>query len=238
MIFPIVLSIQIATLATLINLPIALIFSWLIVKKQIRGSAALEVLMTIPLAIPPTIIGFFVLVIFGINGPIGTITNNLFGFNIIFTWLAATLVTAIISFPLMARAIIVSMSEVEPSLEKTALGLGAGPIKVFFSITMPLSYRGIVAGSLICFVRALSEFGATIIVAGNMPGKTQTISLEIYSAIQSGDESTAFSLSAVALGIAVAALVVYNILIKKDKRTLNQNEYTKSTIYSLRSEFH
>ena len=200
------------------------IFSWLIVKKQIRGSAALEVLMTIPLAIPPTIIGFFVLVIFGINGPIGTITNNLFGFNIIFTWLAATLVTAIISFPLMARAIIVSMSEVEPSLEKTALGLGAGPIKVFFSITMPLSYRGIVAGSLICFVRALSEFGATIIVAGNMPGKTQTISLAIYSAIQSGDESTAFSLSAVALGIAVASLVVYNILLKKDKRTLNQNE--------------
>ena len=224
MIFPIVLSIQIATLATLINLPIALIFSWLIVKKQIRGSAVLEVLMTIPLAIPPTIIGFFVLVIFGINGPIGTITNNLFGFNIIFTWLAATLVTAIISFPLMARAIIVSMSEVEPSLEKTALGLGAGPIKVFFSITMPLSYRGIVAGSLICFVRALSEFGATIIVAGNMPGKTQTISLAIYSAIQSGDESTAFSLSAVALGIAVASLVVYNILLKKDKRTLNQNE--------------
>ena len=224
MIFPIVLSIQIATLATLINLPIALIFSWLIVKKQIRGSAALEVLMTIPLAIPPTIIGFFVLVIFGINGPIGTITNNLFGFNIIFTWLAATLVTAIISFPLMARAIIGSMSEVEPSLEKTALGLGAGPIKVFFSITMPLSYRGIVAGSLICFVRALSEFGATIIVAGNMPGKTQTISLAIYSAIQSGDESTAFSLSAVALGIAVASLVVYNILLKKDKRTLNQNE--------------
>ena len=224
MIFPIVLSIQIATLATLINLPIALIFSWLIVKKQIRGSAVLEVLMTIPLAIPPTIIGFFVLVIFGINGPIGTITNNLFGFNIIFTWLAATLVTAIISFPLMARAIIVSMSEVEPSLEKTALGLGAGPIKVFFSITMPLSYRGIVAGSLICFVRALSEFGATIIVAGNMPGKTQTISLAIYSAIQSGDESTAFSLSAVALGIAIASLVVYNILLKKDKRTLNQNE--------------
>ena len=224
MIFPIVLSIQIAILATLINLPIALIFSWLIVKKQIRGSAVLEVLMTIPLAIPPTIIGFFVLVIFGINGPIGTITNNLFGFNIIFTWLAATLVTAIISFPLMARAIIVSMSEVEPSLEKTALGLGAGPVKVFFSITMPLSYRGIVAGSLICFVRALSEFGATIIVAGNMPGKTQTISLAIYSAIQSGDESTAFSLSAVALGIAVASLVVYNILLKKDKRTLNQNE--------------
>ena len=223
MIFPIVLSIQIAILATLINLPIALIFSWLIVKKQIRGSAALEVLMTIPLAIPPTIIGFFVLVIFGINGPIGTITNNLFGFNIIFTWLAATLVTAIISFPLMARAIIVSMSEVEPSLEKTALGLGAGPVKVFFSITMPLSYRGIVAGSLICFVRALSEFGATIIVAGNMPGKTQTISLAIYSAIQSGDESTAFSLSAVALGIAIASLVVYNILLKKDKRTLNQN---------------
>ena len=212
MIFPIVLSIQIATLATLINLPIALIFSWLIVKKQIRGSAALEVLMTIPLAIPPTIIGFFVLVIFGINGPIGTITNNLFGFNIIFTWLAATLVTAIISFPLMARAIIVSMSEVEPSLEKTALGLGAGPIKVFFSITMPLSYRGIVAGSLICFVRALSEFGATIIVAGNMPGKTQTISLAIYSAIQSGDESTAFSLSAVALGIAVASLVVLSLI--------------------------
>ena len=224
MIFPIVLSIQIATLATLINLPIALIFSWLIVKKQIRGSAALEVLMTIPLAIPPTIIGFFVLVIFGINGPIGTITNNLFGFNIIFTWLAATLVTAIISFPLMARAIIVSMSEVEPSLEKTALGLGAGPVKVFFSITMPLSYRGIVAGSLICFVRALSEFGATIIVAGNMPGKTQTISLAIYSAIQSGDESTAFRMSAVALGIAIASLVVYNILLKKDKRTLNQNE--------------
>ena len=224
MIFPIVLSIQIAILATIINLPIALLISWLIVKKQIRGSAALELLMTIPLAIPPTIIGFFVLVIFGINGPIGKITNDIFGFNIIFTWIAATLVTAIISFPLMARAIIVSMSEVNPNLEKTARGLGAGPIKVFFSITVPLSYRGILAGSLICFVRALSEFGATIIVAGNMPKKTQTISLAIYSAIHSGDESTAFSLSAVALGIAIVSLVVYNILLKKDKRNLSNNE--------------
>lgn len=221
MIFPIVLSIQIAIIATIINLPIALLFSWLIVKKRIRGSSALEILMTIPLAIPPTIIGFFVLVIFGINGPIGKITTNLFGFNIIFTWIAATLVTAIISFPLMARAIIVSMSEIDSNLEKTAQGLGAGPIKVFFSITLPLSYRGVVAGSLICFVRALSEFGATIIVAGNMPEKTQTISLAIYSAIQIGDESTAFSLSAVALGIAIISLIIYNILLKKDKRNLS-----------------
>jgi molybdate transport system permease protein len=221
MIFPIVLSIQIAIIATIINLPIALLFSWLIVKKRIRGSSALEILMTIPLAIPPTLIGFFVLVIFGINGPIGKITTNLFGFNIIFTWIAATLVTAIISFPLMARAIIVSMSEIDSNLEKTAQGLGAGPIKVFFSITLPLSYRGVVAGSLICFVRALSEFGATIIVAGNMPEKTQTISLAIYSAIQIGDESTAFSLSAVALGIAIISLIIYNILLKKDKRNLS-----------------
>ena len=221
MIFPIVLSIQIAIIATIINLPIALLFSWLIVKKRIRGSSALEILMTIPLAIPPTINGFFVLVIFGINGPIGKITTNLFGFNIIFTWIAATLVTAIISFPLMARAIIVSMSEIDSNLEKTAQGLGAGPIKVFFSITLPLSYMGVVAGSLICFVRALSEFGATIIVAGNMPEKTQTISLAIYSAIQIGDESTAFSLSAVALGIAIISLIIYNILLKKDKRNLS-----------------
>ena len=221
MIFPIVLSIQIAIIATVINLPIALLFSWLIVKKRIRGSSALEILMTIPLAIPPTIIGFFVLVIFGINGPIGKITTGLFGFNIIFTWIAATLVTAIISFPLMARSIMVSMSEIDSNLEKTAQGLGAGPIKVFFSITLPLSYRGVIAGSLICFVRALSEFGATIIVAGNMPQKTQTISLAIYSAIQLGDESTAFSLSAVALGIAIISLIIYNILLKRDKRNLN-----------------
>ena len=221
MIFPIVLSIQIAIIATVINLPIALLFSWLIVKRRIRGSSALEILMTIPLAIPPTIIGFFVLVIFGINGPIGKITTGLFGFNIIFTWIAATLVTAIISFPLMARSIMVSMSEIDSNLEKTAQGLGAGPIKVFFSITLPLSYRGVIAGSLICFVRALSEFGATIIVAGNMPQKTQTISLAIYSAIQLGDESTAFSLSAVALGIAIISLIIYNILLKRDKRNLN-----------------
>ena len=224
MIFPIVLSIQIAIIATIINLPIALIFSWLIVKKQIRGSSVLELLMTIPLAIPPTIIGFFVLVIFGINGPIGKMTTQLFGFNIIFTWIAATLVTCIISFPLMARAIIVSMSEVEPNLEKTARGLGAGPIKVFFSITLPLTYRGILAGSLICFVRALSEFGATIIVAGNMPQKTQTISLAIYSAIQTGDQATALKLSAVALVIAIISLIIYNILLKKDKRYSRDHE--------------
>lgn len=224
MIFPIVLSIQIAIIATIINLPIALIFSWLIVKKQIRGSSVLELLMTIPLAIPPTIIGFFVLVIFGINGPIGKMTTQLFGFNIIFTWIAATLVTCIISFPLMARAIIVSMSEVEPNLEKTARGLGAGPIKVFFSITLPLTYRGILAGSLICFVRALSEFGATIIVAGNMPQKTQTISLAIYSAIQTGDQATALKLSAVALVIAIISLIIYNILLKKDKRNSRDHE--------------
>ena len=168
------LSLQVATVATAINFPFALAVSWLVVKKKIRGRSLVDVLVSLPLALPPVAIGYFLLLMLGRDGPIGAVLHNLVGVDIVFTWVAAALAAAVVSFPLMARTIMVAMGGVEERLEASARSLGAGPLRVALTVTIPLAYRGI-AGRGCCwgFVRALSEFGATIVVAGNIPGRTQ-----------------------------------------------------------------
>lgn len=205
------LTLRIGLVATAINLPLALVISWLLVKKRVPGSIVIDMLVSLPLAVPPVTIGFVLLLVLGPHGTLG----SLFGANIIFTWVAATIASAIVSFPLVVRAIMMAMADVDKRLEMSARSLGAGPFKVIFSVTIPLAYRGILAGMLLGFVRALSEFGATITVAGNIPGKTQTLPLAIYSSIQVREDDRALVLAGISLALGVATLLVHNWLVQR-----------------------
>ena len=209
------LTVQIAVVGTAINLPIALGVSWLIVKRRIPGRLVFDALVSLPLAVPPVVVGYALLLLLGNRGPVGGLLNELLGVELVFTWVAAALAAAVVSFPLMARAVMVAMGGVDEHLEMAARSLGAGAVRVFFTITVPLAYRGILAGVLLGFVRAISEFGATIVVAGNIPGKTQTLPLAIYSEVLLGDDSMAMRLIAVSVALAVVTLLVHNWLLDR-----------------------
>ena len=213
----VVLTLRVAIVATLLNLPLALALSWLVVKKRVRGAFILEVLASLPLAVPPVVVGYMLLLLMGRRGPIGSLIESSLGLEIAFTWIAAVLASAVVSFPLVARAVMTAMEEVDERLERSARTLGAGTVRVALTITFPLAYRGILAGVLLGFIRALSEFGATIIVAGNIPGKTQTIPLAIYDNIQLGRGEDTMSFVLVALALALATLAVHNWLLKRSR---------------------
>ena len=213
------LTVQIAVVGTAINLPIALGVSWLIVKRRIPGRLVFDALVSLPLAVPPVVVGYALLLLLGNRGPVGGLLNRFLGVELVFTWFIAALAAAVVSFPLMARAVMVAMGGVDEHLEMAARSLGAGAMRVFFTITVPLAYRGILAGVLLGFVRAISEFGATIVVAGNIPGKTQTLPLAIYSEVLLGDDAMAIRLIAVSVGLAVVTLLVHNWLLDRATRT-------------------
>ena len=209
------LSLRVAVVATAINLPIALGISWLLAKKSFKGQFLLDNLVMLPLALPPVVTGYFLLLLLGRNGPIGRFLDTAFGIELAFTWFAASLAAAIISFPLMARAMMVAVASVDQRLERAARSLGAGPWRVFFTVTVPLAYRGILAGLLLGFVRAVGEFGATIVVAGNIPGRTQTLPLAIFTRLQVGDDALALRLVGIAMALAVVTLLLHNRLAKQ-----------------------
>ena len=214
----ILLTLRVAVVATLLNLPLALALGWLVVKKRVRGAFILDVLASLPLAVPPVVVGYALLLLLGRRGPLGSLLESYLGLEIAFTWVAAVLASAIVSFPLVARAVMTAMEEVDERLERSARTLGAGPFRVALTITLPLAYRGILAGVLLGFIRALSEFGATIIVAGNIPGRTQTIPLAIYDNIQLGHGEETMFLVLVALALALATLAVHNWLLRRSQR--------------------
>ncbi len=209
------LTLRVAIVATLLNLPLALAASWFVVKGRFPGRFVVDVLISLPLAVPPVAIGFGLLLLLGREGPVGAAVHWLLGTDIVFTWVAAAIAAAVMSFPLMARAAIVAMAGVDERLEMSARSLGAGPWRVAFTITLPLAYRGILAGVLLGFVRALSEFGATITVAGNIEGKTQTLPLALYSRVQLRDDAAAVELVAVSVVLAVVTLAVHNWLLRR-----------------------
>ena len=211
------LTLEIAAVGTLINIPFALAISWLVVKKRVRGKFLIDILASLPLALPPVVIGYFLLLMLGKNGPIGNFLYTTFGIDIVFTWVAASLAASLVSFPLMTRTMMIAMSEVDNRLEMSARVLGASQLKVALTITIPLAYKGIIAGIIIGFIRAMSEFGATMIVAGNIPGKTQTIPLAIFQNIQIGDDATALRLVGIAIGLAITTLLAHNWLLKQVK---------------------
>ncbi len=211
------LSLKVAGMATVINLPVALFLSWLVVKRRVRGRFLIDLLVSLPLAVPPVVIGYFLLLLLSRDGPLGTALHTLLGIDVVFTWVAAALASAVVSFPLMVRAIMLAMSGVDERLEISARSLGAGLLRVALTITLPLAYRGILAGVLLGFVRALSEFGATIIIAGNIPGRTQTLPLAIFTNVQTGKDDAALRLVAVTIVLAFVTLFVHNWLLDRDR---------------------
>ena len=197
-------------MATIINVPIAVIIGFLISRNKIPGTIFLDIAVSLPMAVPPVVIGFLLLLLLGRDGPIGKILYDLFEADIVFTWIAAVIASSIVSFPLVARATITAIGEIDEKLEHAARTLGASQIRVLLTITIPLAYRGILAGTLLGFVRAMSEFGATIIVAGNIPGKTQTIPLAIYTSVQIRDDTNAIMLTIFGYTYTIGSQLVSN----------------------------
>ena len=200
---------------TLIGLPAALVVGWLLAKSSIRGKVLLDTLFTFPLVLPPVVTGYFLLILLGRNGPIGQLLHNLFGVDVVFTWVAAALAAGLVSLPLMVRAIEVAMANVDPRLEFASRTLGAGPLRTFFGVTVPLARQGILAAVLLGFARGLGEFGATIVVAGNIPGRTQTVPLALFNRIETGDDAAAVRLIAVSLILAFGALILHHRLVHR-----------------------
>ena len=209
------LSLQVAALGTLIGLPIALWIGWLLAKSSIPGKPVLDTLVSFPLVLPPVVTGYLLLLLMGPDGPIGRLLNSAFGVDVVFTWVAAAMAAGLVALPLMVRAIEVAMAGVDPRLELAARSLGAGPFKTFFSVTVPLAHRGILAAALLAFARGLGEFGATIVVAGSIPGKTQTMPLLIFNRIQLGDDAAAVRLIVASLVLALLALTIHQRLVRR-----------------------
>ena len=211
----ILLSLRVALVATAITLPLAMATAWLLVRRNPRGRIVIDVLVSMPLALPPVVIGFGLLWIFSPTGFLGEAIDGVFGRDVVFTWVAGSLAAAIVSFPLVVRTFIVALEGVDTRLEAAARSLGAGPWRTFFTVTVPLAYRGLIAGSLLGFVRALSEFGATIVVAGNIPGQTQTLPLGIFTRLQAGDVGLAIRLIIISVVLAAVSLLIHNYLLAR-----------------------
>ena len=209
------LSLQIAFVATAVTLPVGMFVAWLLVRKQFRGKFVLDVFVSLPLALPPVVVGYALLWFVGTNGWIGRLSESLFGSTLAFTWIGAALAAAIVSLPLVVRSFAAALAGVDPRLEVAARGLGAGSIRTFLKVTLPLAYRGVIAGVLLGFVRALSEFGATIIVAGNIPGRTQTLPSAIFTRISVGSTDDAWRLALISVVLGVIALAIHNWLLKR-----------------------
>jgi len=209
------LSVQAALVGTALGMPVAILVGWILVKTSIRGKAVLDTLISFPLVLPPIITGYFLLLLLGHNGPIGRLLNSLFGIELVFTWVAAGLAAGLVALPLMVRATEVAMAGVDPRLELAARSLGAGPLRTFATVTIPLAYRGIIAAALLAFARGLGEFGATIVVAGNIPGRTQTIPLAMFTDLQAGDDGGALRLVGLSLALALISLTIHHILVRR-----------------------
>jgi len=193
---------RVAALSTVLILPLGIALAWLLARRDWRGKSVVETVVALPLVLPPVATGLLLLKLLGRRGPLGGFIYQHFGLDIVFTWRGVVVAAAVMSFPLLVRAARIAFQEVNPRLEQIASTLGAGFTRVFFTVTLPLAARGIVAGALLAFSRALGEFGATILVAGNIPGKTQTISLSIYTLVQLGHDVDALRLLSVSVGLA------------------------------------
>ena len=184
-------TVRMAGLSTLVMAPFGLAVAWWLARSRRRGKSFVETFLMLPLVLPPVVTGLVLLRLFGQRGLIGHWLHARFGLDVVFTWRAVVLALAVMSLPLFVRAVRTAFEEVNPAFEQMARTLGAGEWRVFFTITLPLARRGVLAGVLLAFARALGEFGATLMIAGNLPGRTQTLSVAIYEAVQAGDDSTA-----------------------------------------------
>jgi molybdate transport system permease protein len=206
------LSFLIVSCATIIVGILGLFFAFLLAKREFWGKELLDAVLTMPLVLPPTVTGYYLIVLLGRKGLIGSYIYDLTGFSFVFTWQGAVIAAVIVSLPLMIKASRASIESVNPNYEIASYTLGKGELETFFRITLPLAGRGILAGLILSFARALGEFGATLMIAGNIPGKTQTMPLAIYEAVASGDNHQAQILALILTAISILAVYLTNKL--------------------------
>lgn len=217
----VLLSLKVSLVAVIISLPFGVLVAWVLVRRQFAGKSLLDSLVHLPLVLPPVVIGYMLLVAMGQRGFIGSWLYKWFGLTFAFNWRGAVLAAAVMSFPLLVRAIRLALEGVDPRLEAAARTLGAGRWRVFFTITLPLITPGLIAGVVLAFARSLGEFGATITFVANIPGQTRTIPSAMYTLIQTpGGESSAARLCLVSVILALVSLLISEWLTRLSRRRL------------------
>jgi molybdate transport system permease protein len=210
------ISLRVALTSVLVSLPFGLLVAWLLARRNFYGKGLLNALVHLPLVLPPVVVGYLLLLLLGRQGPLGRWLFESFGISLPFTWQGAALAAAVMAFPLMVRAMRLSLEAVDQRLEAAARTLGAGPTGVFLSVTLPLMAPGIVVGILLAFARSLGEFGATITFAANIPGETRTLPLALYSLIQTpGGEAAAARLMLLSLLLSFVALAASELVARR-----------------------
>lgn len=210
------LSLRVALWAVLFSLPLGVLIAWVLARRTFFGKSLLNGLVHLPLILPPVATGYLLLLLLGRRGPLGAWLYDVFGVTIAFTWKGAAVASAVMAFPLMVRAIQLSLEAVDGKLEQAARTLGASPARVFISITLPLIAPGILTGTILAFARSLGEFGATITFVSNIPGATQTLPLALFSAIQTpGGDAVAMRLMVISVVLALAALAASEFLARR-----------------------
>ncbi len=216
------LSLKIGGVAMLVVLPIAFALAWVLARVRFPGKLLLDAIVHLPLVVPPVVTGWVLLLAFGPAGPIGNLLDRWFGVTVLFRWTGAAIAAAIMALPLMVRAMRLSIEAVDRRLENAARTLGAGPWRVFWTLTLPLSLPGLLAGMVLGFARSIGEFGATITFVSNVPGQTQTLPLAIYSALQQpGAEAMVWRLSAISVALSLVALIASELLTRRVRRGLH-----------------
>ncbi|HSJ37432.1 MAG TPA: molybdate ABC transporter permease subunit [Planococcus sp. (in: firmicutes)] len=213
---PLLLSLKVATIATICVFIVSVALARLMVRKDFFGKSILDALILLPLVLPPTVIGFALIVLFGVNGPLGILLENLFGFRVVFTWIGAAIASFVVSLPLMYQSALAAFEKVDPRWENVGRTMGVSEWKIFRTVTFPLAWPGILAGVILAFARAIGEFGATLMIAGYIPGVTETIPLAIYFAYEAGQMDKAIFWVVIISALGVAAISWVNYWRKKN----------------------
>ena len=210
------LSLRVAVVAVAGSLPIGVLVAWVLARREFPGKTIVNGLVHLPLILPPVVVGYLLLVLLGRRGPVGAWLYDVFGVTIAFTWKGAAVASAVMAFPLMVRAIRLSLESVDRRLEQAARTLGASPLRVFLTVTLPLTLPGILTGAVLGFARSMGEFGATITFVSNIPGETRTLPLALFSMVQTpGGDEGAVRLVIISVVLAMAALVASEVLARR-----------------------
>jgi len=210
--FPLWLSLRVATISTAVALVVGLWLAWLLANRQFRGKEILDAAITLPLVLPPTVLGYYLLVLLGRASPIGKLYEWIFGGPLVFSWQAAVVAALFHSTPLLVKSARAAFESVDRSFERAARNLGASELRLFWRVTLPLARRSILAAGALAFARSLGDFGVTLMIAGNIPGRTQTVAIAIYDAVEAGNGATARVLVVIVSVIALVILSVANRL--------------------------
>ena len=214
MLTPLWLTLKVALLATLLAGVAGIALGWWMARRRFAGHAVVDSFLMLPMVLPPTVLGYYLIVVVGRNGVLGRYLDQWFGINLMFTWQGAVIAASIVSLPLIYKAARAAFEDADPRMVLAARTLGASELEIFLRISLPLAGRGVVAGLMLAFARAMGEFGATLMIAGNLPGKTQTLSIAVYDAVQAGNDAQALWLTLLISVVCMLVLVVSSRLLQ------------------------